>query len=1065
MSVNVKGTLRDPMSNRMPNTIIRFTSTQGHGEMVAPTFAMFSTDGLGQYNFNVVDGVYYIEVLQQRDFDLDEYEIIGESIINAGTPSPVTLGQLLQYTTPIPPQDLIELEDSWDNKFNDLVNHHDTVTQDLTTQLVDGDTYAINQMATYSNEALGSQMAIIRNEVAAGDANATNLMRAYTDEAGNELASDISRVETSASSAQTDLTAYKKSNGDALAQQKTELEVADGKIVSDMTVQYKAYTDTLELRIENSLTIGDNFITEELSLVKNGLDKVTSTWQIATTVDELYSSIAMINDGETAGVYIQANEFKFYDVVGENKEIYSPFSIVDGIVYMDNVVLGSSTTKPLYDDLTYFGEDSLADTALTESRNRYTYDTDINSSGGTVGLQFQGQGYDALGHVSVLLKASDSYVCTSDGVSTILFTAYPSDSSGLSNDLVEWEVTPSSVLTTDNGNNTLSLSITNAGYHETIRVTAKVNGMEDYINIIFLPEEGVTALINNEHSNYALDEAGNELDYVHNKSGSLSGSIPNSTYGKFYIFDGHTQISANAASGLYDIEYKTINTSGLTASISTNGYYRASSIAGDRGTATFSATWNGVTYKKTITVDRVREGKHLHLDSYRKTFKVLSETGTAFTFNNKRLPTFRSNTGIEKWHSFKTKILSSDNNIIVPKIIDGSKVLGIVVTEGGVGNPEGAVDYANLYPQQSKVDIRSYDYVPLESGWAIWNSTDDSGESGCEFTNGIFRGDLHAKSLTLYDENGVGAVTKNTDVLNSEVSWDTLGDVPDSIDNAKVVPYNDDWMLHDSVVQMRSSNYYYKYTNDTVIPIGERDGWGIHVDGMAVFQNAFVSGEIYATKGTLNKVTIEEDCLIKGKLTAGSARITTFINADTGKTNEAPFNIFQYSQKLDNKDDKSIVLDMPLLKSPYASPVGYSNLRVGNMVTDLIFDITYVSPSGHEGGMGIRVFVSYDGGAFNKLKTYLFTFVQDIGTVPFMFRYTTRSSAWTTVQVRVEGYDTGGDNNDNPVMMTCRMSVNNTDVSGYTQSTFSGSDSIETPPPPDGTDRPIIKIPDGGVQP
>ncbi len=110
MTINVTGILRDPMSNRMANARIRFTSTQGYEEMVAPTQAIFVTDSQGYYNFTVVDGNYYIEILQSKLNELDEYAVIGDSLVNAGTPTPISIGQLLKYTTPIPPQDLVDLE-------------------------------------------------------------------------------------------------------------------------------------------------------------------------------------------------------------------------------------------------------------------------------------------------------------------------------------------------------------------------------------------------------------------------------------------------------------------------------------------------------------------------------------------------------------------------------------------------------------------------------------------------------------------------------------------------------------------------------------------------------------------------------------------------------------------------------------------------------------------------------------------------------------------------------------------------------------------------------------------
>ncbi|WP_206208451.1 hypothetical protein, partial [Vibrio sp. H11] len=63
---------------------------------------------------------------------------------------------------------------------------------------------------------------------------------------------------------------------------------------------------------------------------------------------------------------------------------------------------------------------------------------------------------------------------------------------------------------------------------------------------------------------------------------------------------------------------------------------------------------------------------------------------------------------------------------------------------------EGLIDDAKsvgkLFPQQNDIQIQSDDYIAGTRGWAIWNSK-QTGKSGCEFANGIFRGTVYVEDL------------------------------------------------------------------------------------------------------------------------------------------------------------------------------------------------------------------------------------------------------------------------------------------------------------------------------
>jgi len=109
---------------------------------------------------------------------------------------------------------------------------------------------------------------------------------------------------------------------------------------------------------------------------------------------------------------------------------------------------------------------------------------------------------------------------------------------------------------------------------------------------------------------------------------------------------------------------------------------------------------------------------------------------------------------------------------------------------------------------------------------------------------------------------------------NGEVFINTAFIKEASIDNAKIGEF------------IMSRNY-----------VSGMMGWIIRKDGSAEFQNVSVRGDVYANNGVLNNVTINESCVIKGKLSAANIEgsIMDGFSADWTGANTGSSNAVVYS--------------------------------------------------------------------------------------------------------------------------------------------------------------------------
>lgn len=288
MTIQVTGVLRTPTGAPLPNIDIRIISVIGSLLVLEGAFVIHTTDDAGNYDFPLEDGQYLIDV--QYD---DEAIIAGSSIVNEGTPTPVNLSELFLYTTPLDPQQVIDLQDEFQLLIDNLESAFDTETQEIRDQLVDGDASTLQTAQTFTNDRLGAEMAVITAVVTAGDASVLSQSTAYTDTAGNLLANDITQVAADTASAQIQLSATIDSQGAENALIRTEIAAGVATAISSTQTYSDTNTGDLQVLLTNLINAGDATVLQTAGINAQSLNDATEAF--------LLDQIVVAGQGSVAG--------------------------------------------------------------------------------------------------------------------------------------------------------------------------------------------------------------------------------------------------------------------------------------------------------------------------------------------------------------------------------------------------------------------------------------------------------------------------------------------------------------------------------------------------------------------------------------------------------------------------------------------------------------------------------------------------------------------------------------------------------------------------------------------
>lgn len=234
MTVRVEGVLKTPINTLAANIPIKVVTIVGAGDIVPSAESVYMTDENGQYGFDLVFGTHNIYAMF-----IDTFEYIGTTVANESVPSPSTINELLEFSTPIQPEIVDQIYGDFDQCISDLESHWATCTNQLSEQVTQGDAGVIQQMTVYTNDCLCACSAELVTFMEAGDAKILSESQVYTDALGTEIATCTNQLNTDLAQINSTMTACTGANETAIATLRTDMQAGDAQIVQQAT----AYTD------------------------------------------------------------------------------------------------------------------------------------------------------------------------------------------------------------------------------------------------------------------------------------------------------------------------------------------------------------------------------------------------------------------------------------------------------------------------------------------------------------------------------------------------------------------------------------------------------------------------------------------------------------------------------------------------------------------------------------------------------------------------------------------------------------------------------------------------------
>lgn len=207
-TINVVGVLKNPFNVPIANATIRFTATRSDVNSVQSSFAEFNTNELGEYQGTVFFGEYWIELRVT-----DTFERIGYALIESSTPSPSTLNQVLQYTSPVVPPTVIDAPADWVQLIDNVREGTDTLQQERREQTIGDESKEIEVVQVLSNEVIGADLAEEVTQSSSRESEVNSQMLAYSDSNVRQAALSTEEVKTQGVTIKTSQEAYRESDG------------------------------------------------------------------------------------------------------------------------------------------------------------------------------------------------------------------------------------------------------------------------------------------------------------------------------------------------------------------------------------------------------------------------------------------------------------------------------------------------------------------------------------------------------------------------------------------------------------------------------------------------------------------------------------------------------------------------------------------------------------------------------------------------------------------------------------------------------------------------------------
>lgn len=230
------GVLTDPFEAPIPNTEIRFSAITTEGEVFTGSDASEGTGEDGSYDFPLAEGRYLVEVL-----NVNEYHESGFVLVDEHTPTPITLTELVRYSRPYTPPEVLEGKPVWDELFEEIVANDEWDRQGE-SQVRDLDVFANEDKTIHKDDS--NYMAKETHTVTSGSSVQSTQSLSYEDEHLQQASTYNIKGEVPLASSQEALGAYKNSDGTTEANHTLTLSDTTGSMVSSTTGSTRSETFT-----------------------------------------------------------------------------------------------------------------------------------------------------------------------------------------------------------------------------------------------------------------------------------------------------------------------------------------------------------------------------------------------------------------------------------------------------------------------------------------------------------------------------------------------------------------------------------------------------------------------------------------------------------------------------------------------------------------------------------------------------------------------------------------------------------------------------------------------------
>lgn len=301
--VNVEGVLVDPMSNPLLNHEIRITTRQTVNSTIEEVTSSEFTDGLGNYSFTLGDGWFYLEILLN-----DTFMSVGDLIVNSGTPTPISLPDLLKYSDPVV-VDALTYPPFWQNLIDTLDGSPLTGSRTSREQMVDSLVHVAEIKTTDVSDDGLRRKATYDTDVKTCDSQVTKQSLAYSDDI-NYLASSSHLHKSKSASHEESLVITDEVNTTKLVTAAGYTEgITEAVIATGSEVQSLKTFDTIIHEEKETI------LTDSITL----LNKLSSTLGVQTHTINLDSTVYVDSNTVTVGTDYLKRYSDLSDKIYESK--------------------------------------------------------------------------------------------------------------------------------------------------------------------------------------------------------------------------------------------------------------------------------------------------------------------------------------------------------------------------------------------------------------------------------------------------------------------------------------------------------------------------------------------------------------------------------------------------------------------------------------------------------------------------------------------------------------------------------------------------------------------------